>query len=259
RLARLARQAGNANITAAMITDLRDTQLTLLRKIEFRDNAGNLVVDNVRFQQVLQNTRTNIQLLLRYLTTGVNGIFVLLTGAEVLGVQAAAHVAHTAEAGLAQLNAFAMGNNGALRFLQQLYDAEQNFMLVWRDVLLQLGTSVKKYASYQNFVTRLSERLNNPNVGALTGLLPAINAGNLAAAVDMQEEIVRLIGTAARTIARGSIQVAYVNAPPGVLTIGQTVRFEFRVRSFTTQADTFTVSILPAAGWQRVLVDNTGN
>ena len=132
-------------------------------------------------------------------------------------------------------------------------------MTVWKDVVLQLGTSVKKYASYQSFVERLDDRLNDPTVNTLIGLLPALNAGNLRAAVDMQEEIVRLIGTAAATIARGSIVVSYVNAPPGNLTTGQVARFEFRIRSFTTQADSFTVRVLPNAGWPRVLVDNLGN
>jgi hypothetical protein len=259
RVARINRVAGNANITAAMIVDLRDTQLTVLRKVEVRDASGNLVVENPRFQQMLEITRNNIQAFVRYITTQFNATFALLTGAEVLGLQAATHVAHTAEAGLAQINSLTMANRGALNFLRQLYQAEQNFMVVWRDVVLQLGTAVKKYASYQAFVTNLNARLNNPAVGTLTGLLPALNAGNLLLAVDMQEEIARLIGSAAATIARGSIQVSYVNAPPGNLTTGQIARFEFRVRSFTTQADTFTVAVLPPAGWPRFVVDSVGN
>jgi hypothetical protein len=259
RLARINRQAGNATITAAMIVDLRDTQVTVLRKIEVRDGAGNIIVDNPRFQLMLEATRNNIQAFVRYITTQFNAIFVALAGGEVLGLEAAMHVAHTVEAGLAQIHAQTMANRGAVNFLRQLYQAEQTFMTVWRDVVLQLGTAPKKYASYQSFVNSLNARLNDAAVGPLTGLLPALNAGNLLAAVDMQEEIARLIGTAAATIARGSIQVSYVNAPPGNLTTGQIARFEFRVRSFTTQADSYTVTVLPPAGWPRVVVDSAGN
>jgi hypothetical protein len=185
-------------------------------------------------------------------------MFTPLSAAEILGIEAAAHIAHTTQAGLANANALTLANRSALNYLRQLYEAQQNFMVVWRDVVLQLGAAVKKYASYTSFITRLDQRLNQPLVGTLTGLLPAINAGNLAAAADMQEEIARLIGAASAAIARGTIQVSYANAPPGNLTLGQIARFEFRVRSFLTQADTCTVTILPQAGWPRVLVDGSG-
>lgn len=262
-LARLHRTTAN-NITAAMIEDLRDTQLSILRKIDVRDNTGLVVVDNARFKQMLEITSTNVLALLKYITTQFNPIFIPLTGAEILGLDAAAHVAHTAQAGLANLNALTLANRGALAFLRQLYTAEQNFMTVWHDVVLQLGGSVKKYASYTNFVTALDQRLNQASVntpkGPLTGLLPALNQGDLAAAVTMQEEIARLIGAASASIPRGSVQVSYAGAPIGNLVVGQLARFQFRIKSFTTQADTYTVKILPAAGWPRVLIDPlTGN
>lgn len=92
-------------------------------------------------------------------------------------------------------------------------------------------------------------------MGTLTGLQPAIQAGDLAAAVSMQEEIARLIGAASASVARGTIQISYASGPPGNLTAGPPARFQFLVKSFTTQADTFTATILPAAGWPRVLVD----
>jgi hypothetical protein len=259
RLARIARLANNANITAAMITDLRDTQLTVLRKIEIRDNTGNLLVTNDLFQQTLENTRNNIQAFLKYITTQFNSIYVPMSAVEVLGLTSAAHVAHTAEAGLAQVSTQTIANRGALNVLRQLYQAEQVFMQVWKDQVLQLGTTVKKYASYLSFVTNLNSRLNDPTVGTLTGLDAALDTGDLGAAVNMQNEIARLIGAAAATIARGSIQVSYVNAPPGNLTQGQVVRFEFHVKSFTTQADTYTVTVLPPGGWQRDVVDGQNN
>lgn len=258
-LARLARLAGNPTITQAMITDLRDTQLTLLRRVEARNGAGNVVVDNFRFALMLVTTRNNALAFVRYITTKFNAIFAVMSGAEVLGLEAAAHVAHTAQAGLAQLGTLSMANRGALSFLRQLHGAEQSFLEVWRDVVLQLGTAVKKYASYKVFIENLEKRLNDPVVLGLTGLLPALDAEDLPAAVEMQEEIARTFGAAAENIARGSIQVAYASGPPGTLATGVVVRLEFRVRSFTTQADSFTVAILPEQGWPRVLVDGAGN
>jgi hypothetical protein len=254
-LAQINRTAANANITKDMIVDLRDTQLSILRKIVVFDGTGVVVVDNARFAQMLQITSSNVQAFLKYISTNFNPPFIALTFAETLGFQAAALVSQAAQAGLANLNARTLANRGALDFLRQLYAAEQNLMTVWRDVVLQLGFIVKKYASYTNFVTGLDQRLNQPTVGTLVGLLPAINAGDLASAVTMQEEIARLIGSAAASIARGTIQISYSDAPPGNLLLGQLARFQFRVKSFTTQADTFTVKVLPATGWPRLLVD----
>jgi hypothetical protein len=75
----------------------------------------------------------------------------------------------------------------------------------------------------------------------------------------MQEEIARLFGTASATIPRGAITVFLANSPPGNLTTCALVRFEFHVRSATTLADTYTVNILPAAGWPRSVVDAAGS
>src|SRR5262249_52852438 len=49
RLAQINRKAANSAITADMIVDLRDTQLSILRKILVLDGAGNILVDNNRF------------------------------------------------------------------------------------------------------------------------------------------------------------------------------------------------------------------
>jgi len=244
-----------------MIEDLRDTQLSVQRKVEARDNTGNIIVDNQRFRQMLSITRDRCLEFARYITTQFNPPVLPLVSVEILGLQTMNDVAHTAQAGLAQSNALSLANQGALAFLRQLYDAQQNFLTVWKESVLKLGAAVKKYASYQNFITRLDERLNNPIVpgSTLLGLLPALNAGNLIAATDTQEEIARLIGSAAQAIPRGSIQVSYSNAPPGNLLLGQLAQFQFRVRSFTTLADTYTVRIQPDVGWLRFLVDGSGN
>jgi Family of unknown function (DUF6519) len=260
RLAQLNRLANNANITTAMIADLRDTQLSVKRKIEVRDAANNIVVDNTRVQQMLQNTRDILLAFVRYIGAQYNPAFLPLTAAEVLGLQAADHIARVADAGLALVNTSSMANTGALNFLRQVYDAESNFLGIWRDVVLTTSGSVKKYASYATFLQRLDDRLNKQTVGILTGLGPALTAGNLAAAVAMQEEIARLFGTASKTIPRGAITVFLANSPPGNLTPGPNpVRFEFRVRSATTLADTYTVTVLPATGWPRLVVDAAGN
>lgn len=258
RLARLNRKANNANITKDMIEDLRDTQLSIQRKIEVRDTTNIVVVDNNRFRRMLEDTRNNVLGFIRYITTQFNAATTLLTSAEILGLQAAEHIASTAESGLGLVNAESLANRGALTFLSQIYNAENNFMTIWRDVVLQLSgpsTGAKKYGSYQGFITGLDQRLHQATVGTLTGLLPALQAGDLAAATAMQEEIARQFGTASGTVPRGSIQVFLAKSPPGTLTPGQTVRFEFRVHSFTTLAGTYTVTVLPAAGWPRLVVD----
>jgi hypothetical protein len=259
QLAQLRRKANDATITAPMIGDLRDTQLSIKRKIEVRTGGGNVVVDNARFQQMLQNTRDNVLSLIRYITSQFNPIFIPLTSAEILGLQAADHIARAADAGLALVNSSNLANAGALKYLMQLYDAEQNFVEVWRDVVLNLGGTVKKYASYKTFVQRLDDRLNLQTVGVLTGLLPALQAGDLAKAVTMQEAIATLFGSASAAVPRGAITVFLANSPPGNLTPGTLVRFEFRVRSATTLADTYKVDVLPEGGWPRSVVDAGGN
>jgi hypothetical protein len=260
QLAQLKRKAGVASIDKSMITDLRDTQLSIKRKIEVRDGAGNIVVDNARFQQMLQNTRNNLLKLINYITSQFNPIFVPLTSGEILGVQAADHIARAADAGLALVNSSNFANPGALNYMMQLYDAQENFRKVWHDVVLMLGGIVKKYASYTTFVQRLDDRLNSTvPVGQFTSLLTALNASDLAAAVAMQEEIARLFGTASAAVPRGAITVFLANSPPGNLNTGALARFEFHVRSATTLADTYTVTMLPAGGWPRMVVDTGGN
>ena len=258
RLAQINRIGGDPTITAPMIVDLRETQLSVRRRIEVRDAGGVIVVEDQRFRLMLESTRNNLVAFVQYITTQFNSLFSTLTAGEIVGLGTASHIAHTAEAGLALVNSRNLANPGALSYLSQLYTAEQSFMTTWRDVVLQLGGTVKN-RGYQNFITRLNDRLNSPVVGPLTGLLPALQAGDLAAATAMQEEIARLFGAATASIARGSIQVFLANSPPGILTNGQIARFEFGVRSFTTQADSYSVSILPAAGWPRLLVDSSGN
>lgn len=259
QLAQLKRTGGNPAIAAAMIFDVRDTQLSIKRKIEVRTGGGNILVDNTRFQTMLQNTRDNLLGLVKYITSQFNPIFAPLSSGEILGVQAADYIARAADAGLALVNSSSLANPGALKYLGQLYAAEENFRAVWHDVMLLLGGTPKKYASYATFVQRLDDRLHQPVVGSLTGLLPALNNGDLGAAVAMQEEIARLFGTAGATLPRGAITVFLANSPPGNLTNGQLVRFEFRVRSATTLADTYSVDILPQAGWPRTVVDSAGN
>lgn len=257
-LARLSRKGSNNRIRGEMVEDLRDTQLSIRRKIEVRNSSDIVMVDNRRFRLMLENTRNTAFAFIQYITTRFNALSTHLASAEVLGLQAAEHIARTAEAGLAQVNGESMANRGALNFLFQIHHAENNFMTVWRDWVLQLGGAPKKYAVYEDFLNRLDQRLNQPTVGTLKGLLPALQTGDLEAATEMQEEIVRLIGSATSAIARGSILVYLARSPAGNLTSGSTARFEFRVRSFTTLADTYTVAILPEAGWPRVLVDSSG-
>src|SRR2546422_4275861 len=190
QLARLNRQNDN-QITAAMIEDIRDTQVSVLRKIEVRDNNGQISVDNARFRTMLQATRNSIHSFIKYILTQFNQLTNHMQAAEFLGIQSAEHIASTAETGLALLASSNLANRGGLGILSQLYYAENNFMVVWRDFVLQLGTTPKTYASYTNFISRLNTRLNDPTVGILTGLQASLTAGNLEAATAMQEEIAR--------------------------------------------------------------------
>lgn len=260
QLAQLDRKANAADITQAMVRDLRDTQLSVKRKVEVRTAAGKIIVDQDRFRQMLQNTRDNLLALARFLTTQFNPIFASLTGAEILGLQAGEHIARAADAGLALANTSSVANPGALQYMMQLYDAQKNFVDVWTSAVLQLGNPVKKYASYKTFIQRLQDRLDKPAVGQLIGLKTALQNGDLAAAVAMQEEIARLFGTGSDTdVPRGAITVFLGNSPPGNLAVGSLVRFEFRVRSATTLVDTYGVDILPDVGWPRMVVDSSGN
>lgn len=260
QLAEIDRKANVADITQAMIKDLRDTQLSVKRKIEVRTAGGNIIVDQDRFRQMLQNTRDNLLALIRFLTTQFNPIFAPLTAAEILGLQAADHIARIADAGLALANTSSIANPGALQYMTQLYAAQKNFVDVWNSAVLQLGSPVKKYASYKTFIQRLSDRLDKPAVGQFTGLQAALQKRDLAAAVAMQEEIARVFATGSDTnVPRGAITVFLGNSPPGNLVVGSLVRFEFRVRSATTLADTYGVDILPDAGWPRMVVDQNGN
>lgn len=254
QIALLRRQANNNGITAAMIEDLRDTGMSVLRKINVVTLAGQ--VDNARFRRMLENTRDQIHKFVIYISTGFNPPISSLLSAEILGLQMAGHVAATAEAGLAQINSLSMSNTGALRYLRQLHAAEQNFLSVWRDIIVpNIGTPSRKYTTYAWRFAELAALLNDPVINSLKGLLPSIEADDLLSAVTTQEFFAARIAAAAGNITRGSIVVTYAGGPNSSLTIGQHARFEFRIRSFTTQADTYTVTIGPPAGWPRTLVN----
>ncbi len=257
QLARLKRDNG-APITAPMIEDLRDTQVSVLRRIEVRDSNGFIVVDNARFQLMLENTRNNVLKFIKYLLTKFNLISAPMKAAELLGIQTAEHIASTAEIGLSLLSSASLANRGALGILSQLYTAQNNFMEAWRDAVLLLGTTPKTYGSFNTFINKLDDRLNDPNVGALIGLKAGLTAGNLEAATAMQEEIARLFGTVSTDVARGTIQVFLAQSPLGNLNSPPPARFVFKVKSFTTLADTYTVKIIPEQGWPRRVVDVNG-
>jgi hypothetical protein len=258
RLARLKRLGGNDRITAPMIEDLRDTQLSIRRRVEVLNSLGTIVIDNSHFRLLLETTRNNVQAFIRYITTEFNLISTPMTAAEILGIEAATHITRPAEAGLALLGSSVLANRGALGVLRQLYDAENGFMEVWRDTVLMLGGTPKKYATYQNFITRLDQRLHT-TTGTNPGLLPALEAEDLEAATFIQDEIARLFGEASASIPRGNIDVFLSKSPSGNLVAGQVVTFEFTARSFATLADTYTVKLLPVGGWTRRVVDNHGD
>ncbi len=259
-LAQINRQGANGNITVSMIQDLRQTQLSINRKIEIRNGVGTVIVDNTRFIQMLTNTRNNVLALSFYLTTVFNSPSIGLMAGEVLGLQSIEVISHACDAGLALINSRSMANPGALQYMFQLYDAQNNFLNVWQNVMLTLGTGTKKYGNYVNFVGQLATLLNSPAAGTLIGLKTALQTNDLASAVATQEQIATLFGVAGNANApHGSLQILLDTTPAGSLTTGQIVQFGFQVTSKTTQADTYTVSILPQAGWPRVLVDAAGN
>jgi len=258
-LARLHRKAGNQKITSEMIEDLRDTQLAVKRKIEVRNDDDNVVIDTQRFKQMLENTRDNAVAFIRYITTTFNVPTTILNAGEIIGLQTTEHIAKTAEIGIGIINSESLGNRGSLKFLYQMYNAENNFMTVWRDVVLLLGAEPRRYATYDNFIQRLNRFLHQLESEGQRGLKPALDAGDLEDAVKIQEEIARLIGKAGANIPRGSIHMYLARVTPfEALASGKHARFEFRVKSLTTMLDTYTVSILPAEGWQRTLVDQAG-
>jgi hypothetical protein len=259
RLAQLNRKAANANITSDMIVDLRNTQLSILRKIEVRNSIGTVVVDNASFAQMLKDTRNNVLALSTYLTSVFNAPSTGLMSGEILGLQAIEVISHATDAGLALVNSSSVTNPGALQYMFQVYDAENNFFNVWKNVMLQLGSGTKKYATYQVFVTELGQLLNQPVAGGFTGLQSALQAGDLQSATLTQGQIALLFGAAGNAnIPHGGLQILLVTTPAGILTTGQTVTFGFQVTSFTTLADTYTVSILPQAGWPRTVVNAGG-
>lgn len=260
QLAQINRKAANPNITVDMLQDLRDTQLAINRKIEVRNSAGTVVVDNARFGQMLTNTRNNVLALSLYVSTVFNSPSTALMSGEILGLQALEVISHASDAGLALVNSHSVANPGALQYLFQLYDAENNFLNVWQNVVLLLGAGTKKYANYQVFIGELAALLNQPTAGTFVGLQTALNTGDLVSAVTTQEQIASLFGAAGNAnIPHGGIKILLVTTPAGILTTGQPVTFGFQVTSATTLADTYVVSVLPQAGWPRVVVDAGGN
>lgn len=261
QLARISRKANNKEVTGDMIEDIRDTQLSVIRRIDVRDHDDKVTVHTRRFAQMLENTRDNVMAFVQHITTRFNQPTTQLMSAEIMGLQVAGHIAQTAETGIGLISCESLANRGALNFLSQLYHAEKNFVTTWQAHVIPLmdGTE-KKYASYVTFIQRMEKLLHDPMAGQqYHGLLPSLQRGDIESAVNIQEQIAGLIGTHGGDIPHGTINVIYTKPPVGNLTDGDTTKFEFRVESFTTSGDFYTVDILPEDGWQRLVVDAGGN
>ncbi|MBL7189114.1 MAG: hypothetical protein ISS70_22535 [Phycisphaerae bacterium] len=260
KLANLARKNNQPGIIGDMISDLRETDVSLRREIAYRGTGDAVLVDSEAFRDMLVRTRDNIRDFIDFLTVKFVDPDSAYVAGEVAGIDALSVIANLADHGIAMLNTKTVGTGNAFAFFEQLLGAEERFVNVWRTAVFPIEKqSVKVYQQrYEALVNDVESFLTGPAPPGYTTVKVALERKNLLEATRSQEQISSLFGQE-------------VDRPTGVLyvmclgsqtpQIVQNVPFDLRYEvSGTVDPDddiVVEVSIDPA--WQTELRNGDGS
>jgi hypothetical protein len=253
-LARLRRENSD-EIRANMIDDLREIQLSLQRRIEVRNAANQVVLDTTRFGRVLEETRRSALAFERFMLGKFTSSAPTQEVVAILDPESNARtIVQTALAGVSHVLGGSLSNRAALRLLAQLYQAEQSFRITWEALIKTGGFATLRL---ETFIRLLSKYLNEEKFGRFIGLGKALETNNLAGAADTQEEISRLF-TAARApifTEPADFGLSLETSGGERLTPGRTATLKFLKLGNFNADEIYDVSILPASGWPRRVMD----
>lgn len=259
-LAFVTRPVAEAAVRAAMLTDVRETDLALRREVAFFGPDGTLLVPAEMFRNVLLLTRNNVRDFIAFLTETFIPPGTAYFAGEVGGISALHAVAGLAEQGLTVADARSMDTRGAFALLGQLRSAEQRVVDVWRTAVLPLErvAGVRAYENaFLTMINAIERLLTGPAPVGLTPLATALNAGDLLNAVRAQERIAAEFGNPANQ-STGSLLLTYLGSPAPTILRNVPFDMAFELSGTCTPEDDIDVQVFIDPAWQVTLRNKNG-
>lgn len=252
-LAQLRRRAGVAAIRENMIVDLRKRGITLAENLKVPINLrhGLEVLDVQRFGQMLRGLRTTLFTRLRsnllpYQTATPRDETLLL-----MALQELMNQAHIGEVQVFSRN---LDNNDALRFMKDLYTAQDS----WLGILSDIGNNG---GIAQDFSDDYRDRLDGDPASLIKGLKPALDRDDLLAAVIAQEELNFWLTAPVGNLPEGQVDAIYLSVIPfETLTAGSSYDFTYDiVANFTSPLpeEDFIIQVTLPSGFGTAIVDQS--
>ncbi len=259
-LAMVTRGLSDVEVSADMLSDVRETDLGLRRDIAFYGSDGTLLVPSSMVRDVLALTRNNVRDFIGFLTEVFIPPETTYFAGEVGGISALHSVAGLAEQGLTVLDSRAMDTRGAFALLEQLRVSEQRVVDLWRTAVLPLER-VPGVRAYENaFLTMIDAIegfLTGPAPVGYTPLQTALTTGDLLQAVRAQEQIAREFGDPANQ-PTGSLLLTYLGSPAAIIQQNVPFDLEFELSGTCTPDDDIDVQVFIDGAWQTTLRNDNG-
>ncbi|MDH3974177.1 MAG: hypothetical protein OEV42_07845 [Deltaproteobacteria bacterium] len=254
-LALVQRSTGVDAIDGESITDLRETEVSFLREVAFRDHDNTMLVDTDKFYVLLSNTRDTVRDFIFHLTTKFIAPDSEYLAAEVMGIDALSAIAVVAEQGVALMNANSLSTKGALSLFEQLRMAEERFVQRWQESVLPLnkpGEGTIYLSAFTTMIDRIGGLVSGPAPGSFTSLSDALARGNLYEAVRTQQRIIYEFGQELDR-STGFIQIIYLGSlTPTVMRNGN-FDLRYRVSGNVTPEDVIDVEVFIDPQWSTEL------
>jgi hypothetical protein len=222
-LARMHRLAGASSVMETMIVDLRRRGLTVAEhlKIPISLRRGIEVLNVERFGQMLRGLRTS---LFERLRNGLLPYQTVTTTNETLVLMSLQELMNRAQVGEVQTFSRNLDNTDALRFMNDLYDAQDAWLGILNDLGNEAGTA-------QEFIDEYRDRLNGDPARLIKGVKPALDQDDLLATVIAQENLNLWLTAPTGNLPEGSVDAIYVAAIPidEPLTVGNSYIFTYQV------------------------------
>lgn len=259
-LARINRAAGNSAITTAMLIDLRQTDNSLRREVDYRSAGNAVLVSSEQFQALLIATRDTIREFIQFLGTGFVDPNDAYVAGEVIGIEALSAIANFLDQGLVLLMAKTMGTRDALEFFRQLQLLEERFVSIWTDVVLPLNkTGGQIYdAAFSSMLEEINLYLAGPAPGAFETLPDALDQGNLYEAVRAQERINTAFGGELSKPV-GFLTLTYLGSTTPTILSNQSFDLRYEVSGSVTPEDDIDVDIFIDSDWPATLRNSDGS
>lgn len=258
QLAQINRSA-KPEILEPMISDERDTDLSLRREIAYRAIDGTVLVNSNQFLSRLLETRDNVRDFIQFLTAKFVKPDSAYVAGEVAGIEALSAIANVADHGIALLNAKSLTTKDAITFFDQLFQAEQRFVSVWETAVLPIVKQTGKIydTAFKSTIAQIKLFLTGPAPVGFLALATALQQKNLFEAVRTQGQINALFASEADKPI-GTLLLTYLGSTTPTIEKNTSFDLRYRVTGTVTPADPLQVEVFMNAGWKST-VKNTDN